>query len=206
MEKKIGLEVRRSLPVRDVGDAPLKVYDALYYSGKFDPIYRLQGDMVLGAYYSPQKKKGSSVSRALRRIAKELTIDVKEKNAGTEVRVEHLMPTTEEEKSFFREPKTRLVARATVAPRSLIRMLNELNAAVDAAAGCLLSTGIYSASSRIQIAVSGLGEEDANAFLQLKEKHSVQVTASKKSCTFELEENAFESLSSEFQKLLLRLS
>ncbi|MBX8631447.1 MAG: hypothetical protein KIY12_06105 [Thermoplasmata archaeon] len=89
-------------------DVPLEVYDALYYSGRFDPIFRVQGDMVLNAYYRPPGYRESRIVRAGRRLLKELTVDVKEKHGGEEVRIENLMPVFEEERAFYRDPRIRL--------------------------------------------------------------------------------------------------
>ncbi len=100
------------LRVRKAGEVPLEVYDTLYYSGRFDPIYRIQGDMVLSAYYRPEGYRESRIRRMGRNVLKELTIDLKDRPGGTEVKVENMIPVFEEERSFFRDPKIRLSTKS----------------------------------------------------------------------------------------------
>ncbi len=108
----VSLELSFHIKAARTGDLPLEIYDALYYSGRFEPIYRMQGDMVLSAFYNPPGSRESGLRRAGRRILRELTIDSGNRPRGQEVRIENLMPVSEEENSFYREPKVRISCKA----------------------------------------------------------------------------------------------
>lgn len=109
---RMSSEVAFHIKATRTGDIPLEIYDALYYSGRFEPIYRIQGDMVLSAYFTPGAGRESGFRRMGRRILKELTIDIENKPRGQEVRIENLMPVFEEEKSFYRDPKVRISCKS----------------------------------------------------------------------------------------------
>lgn len=116
---RVQLELSLYIRAENPSDLPLEIYDALYYSGRFDPIYRVQGDMVLSAYYN-RNGRGEGRARKLgRRILKELTIDVTDRPKGTEVKVENLMPVFEEESSFYRDPKVRISTKGDCPLRGL---------------------------------------------------------------------------------------
>ncbi|MBX8635461.1 MAG: hypothetical protein KIS30_01460 [Thermoplasmata archaeon] len=111
-KQRVSSELAISIKASRTGDVPLEIYDALYYSGKFEPIYRIQGDMVLGAYFSPAGSRDSRLRKIGHRIMKELTIEVERKPRGQEIRIENLMPVFEEEKSFYRDPRVRISCKS----------------------------------------------------------------------------------------------
>ncbi len=141
--ENIQIELSLYIKATSPAELPLEIYDALYYSGHFNTIYRVQGDMVLSAYYTEQGTGESRLARMGRRILKELTIDVKEKPKGVEVKVENLMPVFEEEASFYRDPKVRISTKARTTRKGV----------PDTAGACMLT---LSAAERILLGVQKL--------------------------------------------------
>lgn len=135
IQVELSLHIRAEKPA----DLPLEIYDALYYSDHFDPIYRVQGDMVLSAYYNETKRADSKARRFGRRLLKELTIDVKEKPKGVEVKVENLMPVFEEESSFYRDPKVRITTKRRTSPNRIARTIQEEMAVLESTEKTLLA-------------------------------------------------------------------
>jgi len=153
MKRTVSAEISVSLGAERSQDLPLLIYDALYDSGLFDPIFRLQGDMVLGAYYAGERQR-RRVRSVIRRVLKELTIDVRERIEGTEVRVENLFSVTEEEDMLFRNPSVRLLSRTESRASELSRSMERLFHALDAAERILLSTGKLKPSREIRVSLN----------------------------------------------------
>lgn len=169
---KENVQVELSLYLRTEAPAevPLEVYDALYYSGHFDPIYRVQGDMVLSAFYSAGKTPGMRLRQLGRKLLKELTVDLKEKHEGTEVKVENLMPVFEEESSFYRDPKVRISTRAMTSMRRLSESLASELETLTATESVLLKVEKLRATddARISLTLSGVELDSA----VMKEVHA----------------------------------
>jgi hypothetical protein len=199
MSREINVELRHFLLASETGDLPLQVYDALYYSGKFDPIYRMQGDMVLGAYYNPYRKKSNPAVSLVKRLMKELTIELKEKPRGFEVRVEHLMPTSEEESRFFREPKTKLSVKSTTAPARFIPVISEMYGALRAAIECISSIEALKPLDRTQLLVSHLEHLPSDS---VKVSDRLRYTVSGNAVTFDMPHPLNQSLLSEIASAL----
>ncbi len=157
------LEVSLYVRASDTADLPLEIYDALYYSGKFDPIYRVQGDMVLSAFYNRSGRWDSRARKIGRRLLKELTIDTKEKPRGVEIKVENLMPVFEEESSLYRDPKVRLSTKSKSSFGSFGAALESALGTLEAAEGALLKVGRLRKSEDARLVITLLeGEFDTN--------------------------------------------
>jgi hypothetical protein len=136
-------------------EVPLEVYDTLYYSGRFDPIYRIQGDMVLSAFYRPEGYRESRIRRMGRNMLKGLTVDIKDKPGGTEIRIENMMPTFEEERSFYRDPKIRLSTKSEMPVSRFRGALDE-------------QIGVLEFAEKVLLKIEGLkSSEDARLLLSL---------------------------------------
>jgi hypothetical protein len=176
MKKNVSSELAFHIKATRTGDIPLEIYDALYYSGRFEPIYRIQGDMVLGAYYKAPGSREGGLRKMGKRILKELTIDFKEKPFGNEVRVENLMPVFEEEASFYRDPRVRISCKSN------------LNA-VTAGASIAEQIKLLAEAEQILLQIHGLNRmEEARISLTLHE--SVFDVAKVKSLAEKLNESS----------------
>lgn len=138
VRENIQVELSLYIKAEKPADLPLEIYDALYYSGHFDPIYRVQGDMVLSAYYNDRKKAESRARKLGKRLLKELTIDLKDKPKGTEVKVENLMPVFEEENAFYRDPKVRISTKSHTTSSRLAFTVHGLTAVLESTEQYLL--------------------------------------------------------------------
>ncbi len=157
MKKNVSSELAFHIKATRTGDIPLEVYDSLYYSGRFEPIYRIQGDMVLGAYYKSPGSREGNLRKIGRRILRELTIDFKEKPYGKEVRIENLMPVFEEEASFYRDPRVRISCKS---------ILN----AVTAGASIAEQVKLLAEAEQVLLQIHGLNRmEEARISLTLHE-------------------------------------
>jgi len=128
------LDVRRIEVLREfripspAEDFPLRLYDVLYESGRFPAIYRVLGDLVLEAPLAPRKPHGLTV------------------------RLEALVPTSEEEVSLISEPKLRVIVRGSARKRTAAREGARLLNALDSAAQLLASRLVLSGpSSELQV-------------------------------------------------------
>ncbi len=166
----IQIELSFYIKATDPGELPLEIYDALYYSGHFEPIYRIQGDMVLSAFYNESGRQEGRLSKFGRRVLKELTIDVKEKHKGVDIKVENLMPVFEEENSFYRDPKVRISTKMKTGWRGVASAVDAESKALTATETILLGARKLSPmpDGRISITISG-SEFDPTV---MKEIHS----------------------------------
>ncbi len=181
--ENVQVELSFYLRAEKPGDVPLEVYDALYYSGSFEPIYRLQGDMVLGAYYREGVKGDGKVRRFGRRLLKELTIDLKERPGGREVRVENLMPVFDEEKAFYRDPKVRISTKTRTATRYFNEAVAGEVAILSATEGILLKIDKLGISQEARLVITLLeGAFDTGGMKEVHGRlaaHSVRSSATK---------------------------
>ncbi len=175
----IQIELSFYIKATNPGELPLEVYDALYYSGHFEPIYRIQGDMVLSAFYNESGRQEGKLSKLGRRVLKELTIDLKEKHKGVEIKVENLMPVFEEENSFYRDPKVRISTKMKTGSRGVVGAVDAESRALAATETILLGVRKLSPlpDGRISFTISG-AEFDST---EMKEIHSRLTTQSARS-------------------------
>lgn len=89
------IQVAQEFRVPPIEDFPLRLYDVLYESGRFPAIYRVLGDLVLEAPFSSARFRG-------------LTL-----------RLEALVPTSEDEVPLVSEPKLRVIIAGASRKRQL---------------------------------------------------------------------------------------
>lgn len=194
----IQIELSFYIKATNPGELPLEVYDALYYSGNFEPIYRIQGDMVLSAFYNEGGKGEGRLSKFGRRVLKELTIDLKEKHKGIEIKVENLMPVFEEENSFYRDPKVRISTKMKTGSRGVVDAVNTESKALSATESILLGVGKLSPlrDGRLSITITG-AEFDSTKMNEMHSRlaaQSVRSTSTKHVWNMDFRREALDDL------------